>query len=759
MVKKYYSIVSKSNMGRLMAGLIILVIVIAKPFPLFTEGVIHAATLTYTYDSLNRLTGVDYGNGGTITYTYDAAGNRLTLVSTPPPDLTPPTTPVIIDDGAYTLNLTQLHALWNADDPETGLAECQYTIGTTPQGSDVAGWTIFLCLNNSLVHSGLSLSDGVTYYISVKAKNGAGLWSEMGSSDGIKALSFTGDYDGDGLTNGDEVNIHGTDPLDSDTDRDGMPDGWEVEFGLDPNISADALEDADNDGFTNLKEYQTNTDPNDPNSHPPLAIAGPDQNVKTSSSVTLDGSESSGRDGNLITFNWTETSKPLNSTATLSNPNIPKPSFIADKDGYYSYDLTVCDSLYCSGPDSVAVNATTLNVPPNANAGHDQKVLTGQPVLLDGSKANDPDNGPGPLTYLWSFMSVPAGSLLTDANITNRETPLSGFTPDIDGEYKLDLSANDGAVTSHDQVSVTAGTTTPPVANAGIDQIVQLGQSAILDGSGSYDQDGLPQPVTYQWSIVSIPTGSGITNSDIINSNTISASFTPDIAGSYVLRLAVSDGLYTAIDNVVIEVDGVSPNGSIIINNGAVWTNTAAVTLALECTDSESGCADMRFSNDNINFTPWEPFTTNKSWTLSSGDGEKRVYVQYRDGAGNWSERFSDSINLDTTKPVVKGVSDSPDPFRHHLGEVSKISFTLLDNLSGTCMVQAKIYNSANTLVRTIKKNGVSCPAGGTAALLKWDGKDKNGVFVPADTYTYKIQARDNATNKSAIKQGTVGVE
>ena len=74
-------------------------------------------------------------------------------------------------------------------------------------------------------------------------------------------------------------------------------------------------------------------------------------------------------------------------------------------------------------------------------------------------------------------------------------------------------------------------------------------------------------------------------------------------------------------------------------------------------------------------------------------------------------------------------------------------------------MVQAKIYNSANTLVRTIKKNGVSCPAGGTAALLKWDGKDKNGVFVPADTYTYKIQARDNATNKSAIMQGTVGVE
>ena len=201
------------------------------------------------------------------------------------------------------------------------------------------------------------------------------------------------------------------------------------------------------------------------------------------------------------------------------------------------------------------------------------------------------------------------------------------------------------------------------------------------------------------------------------------------------------------------------PAGSVIINNNAVWTKTTAVTLTLDCTDSESGCADMRFSSDNINFTDWESFSIDKPWTLSSGDGEKWVYVQYRDGAGNSSESFFDSINLDTTKPVVKGVSDSPDPFRHHLGEVSKIHFTLLDNLSGTCMVQAKIYNSVNTLVRMIKKKGVPCPAGGDAGLLKWDGKDKNGVLVPAGTYTYKIQATDNATNKSAIKQGTVGVE
>jgi YD repeat-containing protein len=38
-------------------------------------------TITYTYDSLNRLVGVAYSDGSTITYEYDAVGNRTAMVS------------------------------------------------------------------------------------------------------------------------------------------------------------------------------------------------------------------------------------------------------------------------------------------------------------------------------------------------------------------------------------------------------------------------------------------------------------------------------------------------------------------------------------------------------------------------------------------------------------------------------------------------------------------------------------------------------
>jgi|GEM_PF-1276320 len=138
------------------------------------------------------LTGLTAGT----TYHYrvkskDASNNEavsadFTFATTaaPVPDTTPPTTPVVSDGGDSTTNLTQLHATWTSSDAESGVAEYQYAIGTSAGGTDVVDWTS-AGTATSVTRTGLNLGVGSTYYFSVKAKNGEGLWSAVGSSNGI----------------------------------------------------------------------------------------------------------------------------------------------------------------------------------------------------------------------------------------------------------------------------------------------------------------------------------------------------------------------------------------------------------------------------------------------------------------------------------------------------------------------------------------------------------------------------------------------
>lgn len=74
----------------------------------------------------------------------------------------------------------------------------------------------------------------------------------------------TQDSDGDGLSNLDEF-LALTDPTVADSDGDGIPDGYEVENGLDPSID-DAMQDADGDGLANYNEFLAGTSASDADS-------------------------------------------------------------------------------------------------------------------------------------------------------------------------------------------------------------------------------------------------------------------------------------------------------------------------------------------------------------------------------------------------------------------------------------------------------------------------------------------------------------
>jgi PKD repeat protein len=120
----------------------------------------------------------------------DSAYNMSTISSVfADVDWTVPLPIDYINDGldadiSTTSSNTQLAANWSVtSDPNSGIARYWYAIGTSPGAVDIVDWTDNWYAD-TIVHTGLSLIYGETYYFSVRAENGAGLLSEIISTNG-----------------------------------------------------------------------------------------------------------------------------------------------------------------------------------------------------------------------------------------------------------------------------------------------------------------------------------------------------------------------------------------------------------------------------------------------------------------------------------------------------------------------------------------------------------------------------------------------
>jgi len=90
---------------------------------------------------------------------------------------------------------------------------------------------------------------------------------------------------------------------------------------------------------------------------PPVAHAGPDQTVAEGIIVTLDASNSTDPDGDIVSYLWTLTSIPSGSSAVLSDPTSVNPTFTPDVPGNYIAQLIVSDGRFSSEPSTVLIEA------------------------------------------------------------------------------------------------------------------------------------------------------------------------------------------------------------------------------------------------------------------------------------------------------------------------------------------------------------------------------------------------------------------
>lgn len=272
---------------------------------------------------------------------------------------------------------------------------------------------------------------------------------------------------------------------------------------------------------------------------PPVACAGPNQTVPISSLVTLNGSCSTSSGGRPLTYAWRLIARPAGSLARLTGETTVSPTFTADKyapctngNDCYVAELIVNDGLSNSGPSQVKIS--TSCVAPEANAGDNQALKFGNLVQLDGSKSTDACGLP--LTYQWNLITRPTSSTAT---LTNPATVNPTFMPDFIGNYVAQLTVTNSLGLKSDPKTVTiASQPLPPTADAGPNQNVTSGSLVQLNCVGADPNNPQQLPLTYAWTLTTVPTGSKAA----LSSNTIAnPTFTPDLAGNYAAQCVVTN--------------------------------------------------------------------------------------------------------------------------------------------------------------------------------------------------------------------------
>jgi hypothetical protein len=243
-----------------------------------------------------------------------------------------------------------------------------------------------------------------------------------------------------------------------------------------------------------------------------------------------------------------------------------------------------------SGPGSFSVGVDNfrleagnrLLLPPVAEAGGNQTVHAGELATLDGSGSSDP-GGYTPLAFRWTVLSQPPGAsvALSDPQAVN-----PSFRPAVEGTYVLSLEVVNSAGLSSPADTVEVSTfNTAPVAEAGPDRFVFAPMTKVaLDGSQSYDPDG--DPVSFTWYLKVKPEGS---KSVIYQQTKDSPAFiVPDVVGSYVALLGVSDGWSTGYDTVTIDFGNLKP----VADGGASRSVDVGTAVTLDGTASNDPNGD-----------------------------------------------------------------------------------------------------------------------------------------------------------------------
>jgi len=305
----------------------------------------------------------------------------------------------------------------------------------------------------------------------------------------------------------------------------------------------------------------------------PVANAGSDITIQLPQNFTTLTGSGTDADGSIVSYQWTKIWGPA--TYTMATPAQAQTAINSLVPGAYQFELQVTDDMGSLGFDTVTVTVLAAPLPPPNNlptvfAGNDQSITLPQnSVMLNGTAA---DSDGAISSWQWTVVSGPQQFVISSP--MQASTALAGLT---NGVYKLELMVTDNAGgTARDTVFViVSAANLPPVANAGLDQVITLPvTAATLSGSG-VDPDGTV--TSYQWSFVNGPVTAVLSNGTAAQTNATGMLQTG--AYTYVLTITDNSGA-TGSDTVNITVMP-APNMPPVAHAGADQLITLPVTTTI----------------------------------------------------------------------------------------------------------------------------------------------------------------------------------
>ena len=277
---------------------------------------------------------------------------------------------------------------------------------------------------------------------------------------------------------------------------------------------------------------------------PPVADAGPDQEVAKSAMVTLTASGSGDPDEDALTYSWTQTE---GTTVTLSSTTVASPAFTAPSSpARLTFSVTVTDTHSASDSDTVTVVVGTAPATPSnliATPGDGQITLTWDDPSDASITRYDYRLQEG--TTAWGDWTAIPGS--SSSTVEYVKTTLENGTA-----YTMEVLAVNVV---GEGTAAQAGPVTPnrlPIADAGPDQTVATGTAVTLTASGSSDPD--EDTLTYSWTQTE---GTTVTLS---NTTAASPTFTaPSSPTTLTFEVTVTDGNGGSDSDTVSVVVGIAP--------------------------------------------------------------------------------------------------------------------------------------------------------------------------------------------------------